>query len=73
MAHAPTAGTAAGEPKYYVPHGTTWPIMGSIGLFTLFIGVSILLNGGSGTICLLYTSDAADEEDSVDLRCRRRG
>ena len=23
------------------------------------------------TICLLYTSDAADEEDSVDLGCRR--
>ena len=22
-------------------------------------------------LCLLYTSDAADEEDSVDLRCRR--
>jgi cytochrome c oxidase subunit 3 len=53
MAHAPTAGTAAGEPKYYVPHGTTWPIMGSIGLFTLFIGVSILLNGGSGTVVAL--------------------
>jgi cytochrome c oxidase subunit 3 len=53
MAHAPTAGNAAGEPKYYVPHGTTWPIMGSIGLFTLFIGVSILLNGGSGTVVAL--------------------
>ena len=24
-----------------------------------------------GTICLLYTSDAADEEDSVDLGGRR--
>ena len=24
-----------------------------------------------GTVCLLYTSDAADEEDSVDLGGRR--
>src|SRR5664279_6511280 len=27
--------------------------------------------GGSSSICLLYTSDAADEEDSVDLGGRR--
>ena len=33
--------------KYYVPHGTHWPIIGSVGLFIAFIGVSILLNGGS--------------------------
>ncbi len=39
MAHA--------QDKYYVPHGTRWPIIGSVGLFTLFVGVSILLNGGS--------------------------
>ncbi|MEO8224737.1 MAG: cytochrome c oxidase subunit 3 [Gammaproteobacteria bacterium] len=39
MAHA--------QDKYYVPHGTHWPIIGSVGLFTLFVGVSILLNGGS--------------------------
>ena len=24
--------------KYYVPHGTYWPIIGSIGISTLFIG-----------------------------------
>jgi cytochrome c oxidase subunit 3 len=35
------------QDKYYVPHGTRWPIIGSIGLFTGFVGVSILLNGGS--------------------------
>ena len=40
MAHTPD--------KYYVPHGTKWPIIGSIGLFTLFIGVSNWLNGGDG-------------------------
>lgn len=39
-----------GEPKYYVPHGTRWPILGSVGLFTLFLGVSTLLNGGSGAL-----------------------
>eukprot|EP00656_Telonema_subtile_P006912 TRINITY_DN1321_c0_g1_i3.p3 TRINITY_DN1321_c0_g1~~TRINITY_DN1321_c0_g1_i3.p3 ORF type:complete len:115 (+),score=26.52 TRINITY_DN1321_c0_g1_i3:1279-1623(+) len=30
-----------------------------------------LLNAGRSSICLLYTSDAADEEDSVDLGGRR--
>ena len=38
---------ANAQDKYYVPHGTRWPIIGSIGLFTGFVGVSILLNGGS--------------------------
>ena len=40
MAHTPD--------KYYVPHGTKWPIIGSIGLFTLFMGVSSWLNGSGG-------------------------
>jgi len=35
------------QDKYYVPHGTRWPIIGSFGLFTLFVGVSALLNGHS--------------------------
>lgn len=39
MAHA--------QNKYYIPHGTKWPILGSIGLFTLFFGFSNYLNGGS--------------------------
>ena len=29
---------------YYLPHGTKWPIMGSIGIFTLLLGFSLLLN-----------------------------
>ena len=33
--------------KYYVPHSTRWPIMGSVGLFILLGGVAILLNGGN--------------------------
>ena len=32
---------------YYVPHGTNWPIIGSIGLTTLLVGVANLLNGSS--------------------------
>ena len=34
--------------KYYIPHGTHWPIIGSVALFTLLIGFSVLLNGTSG-------------------------
>jgi cytochrome c oxidase subunit 3 len=45
MAHAPD--------KYYVPHGTRWPIIGSIGLTTLFVGVSNWLNGYGGLSTVL--------------------
>ncbi len=38
MAHA--------QSDYYLPHGTHWPILGSIGLFTLLGGFAIQLNGG---------------------------
>ena len=31
--------------KYYVPHGSPWPIVGSIGLLILMVGVSNWLNG----------------------------
>jgi cytochrome c oxidase subunit 3 len=41
MAHA--------QDKYYIPHGTRWPILMSVGLFTLFLGVSVGLNGGNAT------------------------
>jgi cytochrome c oxidase subunit 3 len=54
--------TAHAEQKYYLPHGTTWPILGSIALFTLFMGVSLLLNGstigrwplGAGLLLVFY-------------------
>ena len=36
---------AAAKGGYYIPHGTKWPIMGSIGLFTLLGGFAMLLNG----------------------------
>ncbi len=38
---------------YYIPHGTRWPILGSIGLFVLLLGFANLLNGGSGGIMML--------------------
>jgi len=41
MAHA--------QDKYYIPHGTKWPIIMSVGLFTFFLGVSVWLNGGNAT------------------------
>jgi len=37
----------ASHDHYYVPHGTTWPIIGTIGLTTLFVGFSNYLNGNS--------------------------
>lgn len=34
--------------RYYIPHGTNWPILGSIGLFLMLGGAAIMLNGASG-------------------------
>ena len=53
---------AHAQDKYYLPHGTHWPILGSIALFTLLLGVSILLNGAgvgqwlmaAGVLLILY-------------------
>ena len=36
-AHAPD--------HYYVPHGSHWPVVGSVGLLLLMVGVSNWLNG----------------------------
>lgn len=40
---------AQAQDKYYIPHGTKWPIIMSLGLFTTFLGVSTWLNGGNAT------------------------
>ncbi len=42
MAHAHT--THAPADKYYVPHGSPWPIVGSVALFTTVGGASLWLN-----------------------------
>ncbi|MCP4002001.1 MAG: cytochrome c oxidase subunit 3 [Gammaproteobacteria bacterium] len=45
MAHA--------DNSYYIPHGSHWPLTGSIGLFGIMIGASIWLNGsGIGPLVL---------------------
>ena len=48
MAHADTAHAPAGD-KYYVPHGSHWPITGSIALFLTLGGAAMWLNhSGAG-------------------------
>ena len=40
--------------NYYVPHGSHWPIVGSVGLTTLLVGFSMFLNGaGMGKLLAL--------------------
>jgi cytochrome c oxidase subunit 3 len=34
------------DDRYYIPHGSHWPIVGSAGLLCLMVGVSSWLNGG---------------------------
>ena len=41
-----TAATHAHD-HYYIPHGTRWPILGSIGMFTMLAGAAAMLNGSS--------------------------
>lgn len=52
MAHAHTE---THDPTiYYVPHGTRWPIVGSVALFSLVGGAALWLNGwGGGTVASL--------------------
>jgi len=38
---------------YYLPHGTHWPILGSIGLTTLLVGFAILLNGADAGMVVM--------------------
>ena len=30
--------------NYYIPHGTYWPIIGSIGISTTFVGLANLMH-----------------------------
>ena len=46
MAHAPTAHSPAD--KYYVPHHSPWPIVGSLALFTTVGGAVLWLNESMG-------------------------
>ncbi len=42
MAHAETVPQAD---KYYIPHGSKWPAVGAVALFTTMLGAALLLNG----------------------------
>ena len=37
------AQAAPGSDKYYIPHGSKWPIVGSVSLFTMMLGAAALL------------------------------
>ena len=50
MAHA--------ENSYFIPHGTRWPIMGSIGLFILMVGFATMLNGSAMGSTLMWIGTA---------------
>lgn len=43
------------EDRYYVPHGSHWPIVGSIGLLFLMVGVSNWLNGAGAGFWIMLT------------------
>ena len=41
-------GTPDYSEKYYIPHDSPWPIIGSVALFTLMIGAISFLNEWGG-------------------------
>jgi cytochrome c oxidase subunit 3 len=46
MAHAHTTHAPPAD-KYYVPHGSRWPIIGSVSLFTTVSGAAMWINGAA--------------------------
>jgi cytochrome c oxidase subunit 3 len=44
MAHAHSAAVETSGDKYYVPHGSPWPIVGSVALFSTVGGAALWLN-----------------------------
>jgi cytochrome c oxidase subunit 3 len=46
------------EDRYYVPHGSHWPIVGSVGLLFLMVGVSNWLNGADIGFWIMLTGVA---------------
>ncbi|MDG2154988.1 MAG: cytochrome c oxidase subunit 3 [Gammaproteobacteria bacterium] len=43
----------AANDSYYVPHGSHWPLVGSVGLFTMLAGAANWLNGSSIGVYML--------------------
>ena len=50
MAHA--------EDRYYIPHDSHWPVVGSAGLLFLMVGVSVWLNGANAGFWVMMTGVA---------------
>jgi cytochrome c oxidase subunit III len=46
------------EDRYYVPHSSHWPIVGSVGLFVLMVGVSNWLNGSQVGFWIMWAGIA---------------
>jgi cytochrome c oxidase subunit 3 len=46
------------DDRYYVPHGSHWPIVGSVGLLFLMVGVSNWLNGADSGFWIMLTGVA---------------
>jgi cytochrome c oxidase subunit 3 len=42
------------EGSYYVPHGTKWPMTGSIGLATMLVSAALWLNGSDSAVWTFY-------------------
>ena len=47
--------TTHSDEHYYVPHGSHWPVVGSIGLLFLMVGVSSWLNGADAGFYIMLT------------------
>ena len=49
----------ASKDIYYVPHGSKWPLVGSLALFTTFIGGGMLFNDNPNANYVLLIGAAA--------------
>jgi cytochrome c oxidase subunit 3 len=47
--------TTHSDEHYYVPHGSHWPVVGSVGLLFLMVGVSSWLNGADAGFYVMLT------------------
>jgi len=47
--------TTHSDEHYYIPHGSHWPIVGSLGLLFLMVGVSTWLNGADAGFYVMLT------------------
>ena len=49
----------ASKDLYYVPHGSKWPIVGTLSVFTFFLGSAMLFNHSSGAKYVFVVGIAA--------------